>query len=182
MLTSEPELVSTIAPASLTAGAIAPFFYYFAYGSCMCPVDLKRSLGENTHPYVVGPATRKGYRLGFHYYSAKRRCGALDILPDAHSTVQGVLYQLPWRLSDRLDQREGVHQNGYRHESVAIACGTQQYVGVRTYVVVKKTPIEIPPNDWYFNVVLRGAVTCQLPETYCWQLFDYMRGLQSACA
>ena len=89
MLTSEPELVSTIAPAVSESGAIAPFFYYFAYGSCMCPVDLKRSLGENTHPYVVGPATLKGYRLGFHYYSAQRQCGALDILPDAHSAVQG---------------------------------------------------------------------------------------------
>jgi nitrogen fixation protein NifT len=56
--------------------------YYFAYGSCMCPVDLKRSLGESTHRYVIGPATLKHHRLGFHYYSAKRQCGALDILPD----------------------------------------------------------------------------------------------------
>ena len=29
-------------------------FYYFAYGSCMCPVDLKRTMGEKMHPYVVG--------------------------------------------------------------------------------------------------------------------------------
>jgi hypothetical protein len=43
-----------------------PMFYYFAYGSCMCPVDLKRSLGEKTHVYVIGPATLKGYRLGFY--------------------------------------------------------------------------------------------------------------------
>ncbi|MEM6839782.1 MAG: gamma-glutamylcyclotransferase, partial [Cyanobacteria bacterium P01_C01_bin.120] len=47
---------------------------------------------------------------------------------------------------------------------------------------VKKTPMEVAPNDWYFNVVLRGAITCKLPETYCWQLFDHMRGLQQACA
>ncbi|NEQ83454.1 MAG: gamma-glutamylcyclotransferase, partial [Moorea sp. SIO2I5] len=32
-------------------------FYYFAYGSCMCPVDLKRSLGEDTHNLVIGTAT-----------------------------------------------------------------------------------------------------------------------------
>lgn len=157
-------------------------FYYFAYGSCMCPVDLKRSLGESTHAYVVGPATLKGYRLGFRYYSAQRHCGALDISPDAASEVQGVLYSLPWRLSDRLDQREGVSQGHYRHEYVAIGCGPQQYVGVRTYTVVQKTPIEIAPNDWYFSVVLRGAVTCKLPETYCWELFNHMRGLQQACA
>lgn len=96
--------------------------------------------------------------------------------------MQGVLYRLPQRLSDRLDRREGVHQGGYRRESVTIQSGEQSYVGVRTYVVVKKTPIEVAPNDWYFNVVLRGAITCKLPETYCWQLFDHMRGLQQACA
>ena len=159
-----------------------PTFYYFAYGSCMCPVDLKRSLGESTHAFVVGPATLRGYRLGFRYYSAKRQCGALDILPDPSRSIQGVLYRLPWRLSDRLDQREGVGQGDYRRESVAVEQAGQPYIGVRTYAVVQKTPTEIAPNDWYFNVVLRGAITCQLPETYCWQLFDYMRGLQLACA
>lgn len=174
---SDPQLSTTA-----DAEAAEPYFYYFAYGSCMCPVDLKRSLGENTHPYVIGPATLKGYRLGFHYYSAKRQCGALDILPDTASEIHGVLYRLPWRLSERLDQREGVHQKDYRHESIAVESWGQTYVGVRTYVVVQKTPVEIPPNDWYFNVVLRGAITCKLPETYCWELFDYMHSLQKTCA
>lgn len=170
---------------STAAAALAvseDFFYYFAYGSCMCPVDLKRSLGENTHLYVVGPATLKGYRLGFHYYSTQRQCGALDIVPDAAGEVHGVLYRLPRRLSDRLDQREGVQRGDYRHESVAVEQGGQPFVGVRTYAVVQKTSEEVPPNDWYFNVVLRGAITCRLPEQYCWQLFDYMRRLQRACA
>ncbi|PPT09685.1 hypothetical protein CKA32_006236 [Geitlerinema sp. FC II] len=155
-------------------------FYYFAYGSCMCPVDLKRSLGENTHLYVIGIATLKGYRIGFHYYSSQRQCGALDILPDPTGEVQGVLYKLPWRLSDRLDRREGVRQNAYRHEWVTVDRGNQTYIQARTYVVVQKTSIEIPPNDWYFNVVMRGATTCRLPENYCWQLFQHMYGLQLA--
>ncbi|NJN20477.1 MAG: gamma-glutamylcyclotransferase [Leptolyngbya sp. RL_3_1] len=180
LITRKPESV----PDRLPGGYIPtePVFYYFAYGSCMCPVDLKRSLGENTHRYVIGPATLKHYRLGFHYYSAKRQCGALDILPDPAREVQGVLYRLPWRLSDRLDQREGVAHGDYRQESVVVGCGEQRYVGVRTYSVVHKTPVEIPPNDWYFKVVLQGAITCKLPEQYCWQLFDHMRSLQRACA
>lgn len=148
----------------------------------MCPVDLKRSLGENTHAYVVGTATLRGHRLGFHYYSHKRQCGALDILPDPTRKVQGVLYRLPQRLSHRLDRRERVHQGDYRHEQVSVESDGQRYGQVRTYVVVHKTPVEIPPNDWYFNVVLRGAITCKLPEHYCWQLFDHMRSLQMACA
>ena len=155
-----------------------PYFYYFAYGSCMCPVDLKRSLGENTHPYVIGPAILQGYRLGFHYYSTQRQSGALDILPDPGHQVEGVLYRLPWQLSPRLDQREGVQQGDYRREWVTVDGNRQTYRRVRTYSVVQKTSTEIPPNDWYFNIVMRGATTCKLPEQYCWQLFDHMRKLQ----
>lgn len=155
-----------------------PMFYYFAYGSCMCPVDLKRSLGENTHPYVVGPATLKGYRLGFYCYYPRRNCGVLDVVPDTASSVEGVLYRLPWRLSDRLDEREDVGNNCYRHEMVDIRCAGKLYGNVRTYVVVNKLSEEVAPNDWYFNVVMRGAVTCGLPEQYCWNLFDRMYQLQ----
>jgi cation transport regulator ChaC len=153
-------------------------FYYFAYGSCMCPVDLKRSLGESTHPYVVDTGILKGYRLGFYLYSPTRKCGVLDVVKDSKHSVKGVLYQLPWRLSDYLDNREGVSQGLYRHEIVDIYCQEQIYKNVRTYVVVNKLTQEIAPNDWYFNIVLRGAVTCGLPEEYCWHLFNHMYQLQ----
>ncbi|MFE4105403.1 gamma-glutamylcyclotransferase [Almyronema epifaneia] len=149
-------------------------FYYFAYGSCMCPVDLKRSLAEKTHAYVIGPATLKGHRLGFYRRSRLRNCGVLDITPDPHSTVQGVLYRLPWRLSDRLDERE----EGYTQTFVTVDCNARQYAATRTYTVLEKLTYEIAPNDWYFNVVLRGALTCGLPEQYCWQLFHHMHRLQ----
>lgn len=153
-------------------------FLYFAYGSCMCPVDLKRTLGENTHSFVVGPATLKGYRLSFNRRSVLRNCGVLDIVKDAAASMEGVLYRLPWRLSEALDQREEVPQGGYRQEMVNVSCHHQMYTGVRTYVVVNKLTQELAPNDWYFNVVLRGAITCGLSEEYRWQLFDHMHQLQ----
>jgi cation transport regulator ChaC len=155
-----------------------PSFYYFAYGSCMCPVDLKRSLGENTHPYVLGTATLKGYRLGFYRHSPHRNCGVLDMVQEPTSSVEGVLYQLPLRLSDRLDEREEVPKGGYRHEYIDVYCNGRLYKHVRTYVVINKLAAELAPNDWYFNVVLRGAITCGLPEQYCWQLFEHMYQLQ----
>jgi len=151
-----------------------PGFYYFAYGSCMCPVDLKRSLGEVTHPFVIGPATLQNYRLGFFRRSHRRNCGVLDIVKEPDSIVEGVLYQLPWRLSERLDERE----EGYCHETIEVWCKGQRYKEVRTYTVIEKLTEEHAPNDWYFNVVLRGAVTCGLPEPYCWQLFHHMHNLQ----
>lgn len=155
-------------------------FYYFAYGSCMCPVDLKRSLGESTHRYVIGPASLKGYRLGFYHYSARRCCGALDIVPEPTSEVHGVLYRLPDRLSTLLDEREGVHLGYYRHEWVTVEHQGNAFSDVRTYAVIDKLPAELAPNDWYFDVVLRGAIACGLPEPYCWQLFEHMRTLQQA--
>jgi len=73
-----------------------------------------------------------------------------------------------------LDIREEIPRNGYRHEYIDVCCGGKVYKNVRTYVVVDKLAEELAPNDWYFNVVLRGAVTCGLPEQYCWQLFNHM--------
>ncbi|MGK7887740.1 MAG: gamma-glutamylcyclotransferase [Leptolyngbyaceae cyanobacterium] len=154
-------------------------FYYFAYGSCMCPVDLKRSLGESTHPYVIGPAYLNGYRLGFYHRSQKRNCGALDIVRDGTSVVHGVLYQLPDHLAPRLDDREGVHMGCYRRETIQVECQGRYYDDVQTYSVVDKLPVELAPNDWYFEVVMRGAVVCGLPESYCWKLFDHMCRLQT---
>lgn len=149
-------------------------FYYFAYGSCMCPVDLKRSLGEPTHSYVVGPAVLHNYRLGFFRRSQRRNCGVLDIAADPNAHVYGVLYKLPLRLSDRLDERE----EGYCHEIITVQCRDQFIKRVRTYTVMDKTIEEHAPNDWYFNIVMRGAVTCGLPESYCWRLFHHMHSLQ----
>ena len=151
-----------------------PYFYYFAYGSCMCPVDLKRSLGESTHPYVVGPATLPGYRLGFFRRSERRQCGVLDVVSDSTQSVEGVLYRLPQRLGNRLDVREV----GYCHEMVTVVCRGRQYSNTRTYTVKEKLMHEIAPNDWYLNVVLRGAYTCGLSEQYCWKLFHHMHYLQ----
>ncbi len=154
------------------------YFDYFAYGSCMCPVDLKRSLQENTHHYIIGTATLKGYRLGFYRRSVRRNCGVLDVVCDPNSSVEGVLYRLPWRLSNLLDKREEVPNNGYRQEMVTVETKQAVYQNVRTYVVVDKLTAEIAPNDWYSNVVLRGAVTCGLPEQYYWQLFNHIYKLQ----
>ena len=155
-----------------------PTFYYFAYGSCMCPVDLKRSLGEHTHKYVIGPATLKGYRLSINRKSVLRNCGVLDIVPEPTSSVEGVLYRLPLRLSDALDEREEVPRGGYRREAIEVRAHGRLYQNVRTYVVVDKLAEELAPNDWYFHVVLRGAVTCGLSEAYVWNLFNHMHQLQ----
>lgn len=144
----------------------------------MCPVDLKRTFEENTYPYIIGPATLKDYRLRFSRRSLRRNCGALDVVPERGEIVEGVLYQLPFRFSDRLDEREEVPRGGYRRETIDVCVNGTMYTNVRTYVVVDKLPEELAPNDWYFNVVMRGAVTCGLPEPYCWQLFHHMHQLQ----
>jgi hypothetical protein len=126
----------------------------------------------------VGVARLNGYRLGFYYRSPHRGCGCLDIVKDSNSYVEGVLYRLPCRLSDRLDLREDVSMGGYQHETITVRIGHQIYPQVRTYSVVNKLNYELAPNDWYSNVVLRGASTCGLTEQYFWQLFYHIYQLQ----
>lgn len=146
----------------------------------MCPVDLQRTLGESAYPYVIGPAKLYDYRLGFYRRSVRRNCGALDVVPDRGHVVEGVLYRLPWRVSDRLDDREEVPRGGYHQTFVTVLCRGETYKNVRTYVVVNKLPQELAPNDWYMQVVLRGATTCGLSKAYCWGLFEHMHQLQRA--
>lgn len=154
-------------------------FYYFAYGSCMCPVDLARTIGEDAHRFVVGRGILKDHRLAFNRKSPKREsCGVLDVVPHMGSHVEGVLYHLPWRVSDKLDEREEVPSNGYRQAEVVIDCQGQQFERVRTYVVVDKAAQEVPPDDWYFYIVMRGAMTAGLSCDYSWQLFNHMKCLQ----
>jgi hypothetical protein len=81
-------------------------------------------------------------------------------------------------LSDRLDEREEIPTRGYQRDTITVSCRDRIYTDVRTYSVIDKLPRELAPNDWYFNVVLRGAVTCGLSEQYCWQLFEHMYSLQ----
>ncbi|HEY9690318.1 MAG TPA: gamma-glutamylcyclotransferase [Coleofasciculaceae cyanobacterium] len=181
---SRAPIADRLPPASLLTNrndnhsAADPTFLYFAYGSCMCPVDLQRTLGEPAYPFAIGPAVLEGHRLGFNWRSPRRDCGVLDVVPDARSRVFGVLYELPWRVSDRLDDREDVPRGGYRRETITVTSQGRHYANVRTYVVVDKLPRELAPNDWYFSVVLRGATTCGLPEEYCWKLFHHMVQLQ----
>lgn len=154
-------------------------FYYFAYGSCMCPVDLTRTIGEDASAMVIGTGILPDYRLAFNRKSPKRQsCGVLDVMPHAGSHVEGVLYRLPWSVSEKLDVREEVPNNGYRQEQITVNCLGQRYEAVRTYVVVEKTPQEVPPDDWYFYVVMRGAMTSGLSRDYSWRLFNHMKRLQ----
>ncbi|WP_099239201.1 gamma-glutamylcyclotransferase family protein [Synechococcus sp. BDU 130192] len=154
-------------------------FYYFAYGSCMCPVDLARTIEEDAHQFVVGRGILQNYRLAFNRLSPKRKsCGVLDVVPHAGSHVEGVLYHLPWRVSEKLDLREEVPTNGYRQTQVTVECQGQRFPSVRTYVVVNKTPQEVPPDDWYFYIVMRGAMTAGLSRDYSWRLFNHMKRLQ----
>jgi cation transport regulator ChaC len=150
------------------------FFDYFAYGSCMCPIDLQRSLGEPIEPYLVGNAELRGYRLGFYFYISHRNSGALDLVPAPDSIVHGVLYRLPLRLGQKLDEREV----GYRHELISIDCLGQPYDRVRTYVAIDKLAAEQPPNEWYASIVMRGATNCNLPAHYRHKLHQHMLRLQ----
>jgi len=161
--------------------ATGSHFYYFAYGSCMCPQDLQRSLGEPVVP-LAAPAVLAGYRLGYTRFSLARQGGVLDILPEPASRVLGVLYALPWHVSDRLDAREAVPSGGYRRATVTVTADERSFAATRTYTVVEKRAVECPPDDRYLDIVWRGALASGLPPAYCQQLRARARHLQTRAA
>ncbi|GEM_PF-2053299 len=78
------------------------------------------------------------------------------------------------RISDQI----GIHIGSDKPEQVKVFCKGQVYTHVRTYTVINKLQQELVANGWYFDVVMRGAITCGLTEEYCWRLFEHMYRLQ----
>lgn len=127
---------------------------YFAYGSCMCPEDLRRDVG-NFQP--VSAAVVRGFRLGFTRYSRARKGGVADLVPDLNSEVEGVLYRLPLSELPALDVREGAPDN-YRRDFIAVRTPDgKMYDRVLTYVVADKVPMDIPPHPDYAQTIFSGA-------------------------
>lgn len=147
--------------------------YYFAYGSCMGD-DLR----EDVPTFVrCGLAVLNGYRVAFSHKSLKRQGGVADIVRDASSVVEGVLYEFDTVYLAALDRREGVHSGVYRRIPVVVhsACGVVEAWAVE---VVDKSEPEIAPHEDYADLVLKGAEP-YVSSNYYDRLLGHIRALMS---
>lgn len=85
---------------------------YFAYGSNM---DETRMRKRCPSAQVMSIARLPGFRLAFTRFSTNNRCGAADIIPEAHGAIWGVVYQIkdedrPFQLGKLRRQRIPRHK------------------------------------------------------------------------
>jgi cation transport regulator ChaC len=128
---------------------------YFAYGSCMLEESFCRTVGTGNYE-VLGKAVVNGYRLSFTLYSANRKGGVADLVPDPDGQVEGVLYRLSPEALPLLDEREGVGIGRYRRKEVTVIHQGEP-VRAMTYEVVNKERTELPPSWEYAGLIARGA-------------------------
>ncbi len=134
---------------------------YFAYGSNLDLVDLYRWCVERGHPdarpRLVGPAWLPDHELVFHYRSAARGGGALDVRPRRGAAVPGALLACDDAAWDALDEKEGA---GRTYARVAVrALGPDGALHeATTYQVTDafREPRHVPPTSAYVETVERG--------------------------
>lgn len=129
---------------------------YFAYGSCMDPDSFSYTV-DPRYFEVVGAAVLRDYTLAFTLYSGNRDGGVADVIPSSGDYVEGVLYNLRSEALPPLDEREGVSVGLYEQQTIAVECNNNT-IEAMTYMVVQKSPVEIPPSTAYAQLIYNGAV------------------------
>ena len=158
--------------------SFAPPLLYFAYGSNMDPIQMRRRCPSAR---FVGIARLAGHRLAFSRRSMRRRSGVADVVPDpvgvgevgaAGAEVWGIVYRL---LSARdiavLDAAEGFDPHRRRAQSyiretrlVELGAGGKP-TPVNIYIAQRQKSPPLPTAA-YMDHLMRGAAHWGLPEGY----------------
>ncbi|MEE2760461.1 MAG: gamma-glutamylcyclotransferase family protein [Pseudomonadota bacterium] len=155
-------------PVLPTQPDLMPPLLYFAYGSNMDPVQIRRRCPSFR---FVAIASLANHRLAFSRRSTRRRSGVADVVPAEGEEVWGVVYRL---LSQRdievLDAAEGFNPvrrrgQGYTREIRVVAIGGMLPSRANIYIAQRqKNPP--PPTSAYIAHMTRGAVHWGLPAGY----------------
>ena len=139
---------------------------YFAYGSNLEPVQMKRRCPSHR---VVGRATLPGHRLVFPVRSGGDWGGGVAGIepcdaPDA--TVHGVLFEVDDADLAALDRYEAVAEGMYRRERVTVHLEDGGATESWTYYATPDPTGPSPPSRRYLNAILAGARHHGLPGSY----------------
>ena len=141
---------------------------YFAYGSNMAGSVMEAACAEHR---FLGPVRLPGYRFAFMRRSVRTGTGVADIVPDAHGSVWGALYELERDRLGPLDRKETLG-SAYEHLDVMVLSDDGASHHAMAYSVIAKEPVEIRPSLAYVQGLIEGARERSLPE-------DYLASLQS---
>lgn len=136
--------------------------FYFAYGSNMSTLRIKRRIGSAT---VLSTGHLSEHALRFHKRSvdgsAKCNIEHTKLLDDK---VYGVIFEIHKSEKAILDRYEGLG-NGYEEKRVSTYLPDGRIIAATTYYATH-IDASLQPYHWYKEHVLRGAREHALPDEH----------------
>ncbi|MBI2483157.1 gamma-glutamylcyclotransferase [Candidatus Uhrbacteria bacterium] len=136
----------------------------FAYGSNMHLPDLRRWLeehGENPDGILRSePATLRGWRIAWNYFSRKRNGGAANIVRAIGHILPGVVVSVDRPTLEAIDYKEGhpqYYDRGKRRLRVRLASGTD--ILAWTYIARREHWQRelVQPRRAYLDLLIEAA-------------------------
>jgi len=145
-------------------------FYYFAYGSNLLLVEIRRSCPRATRKCVV---KLPDYALTFPRKSINRNCGVASIEARQGSEVWGGVYEIATSERQELEKREGFRpnrpssSNSYAPQDVIVFVDgdLDKPLEVLTFVANPQPNPPLPSND-YKDLIIAGAREWNLDAKY----------------
>ncbi len=132
---------------------------YFAYGSNLATEDVARWCAARNRERPswrwVGPAELPDHTLTYHYHSAARDGGALDVIPHRGASVPGGLFEVPD--FDLLDAKEGAPSRYERFECVALQDGAWCHATTYRVTSAHRQARFVAPSRAYVETVRAGC-------------------------
>ncbi len=146
---------------------------YFAYGSNMARAVMQEACPQ--HRYL-GRARLPGHRLAFTRRSVRTGTGVADVVADSQREVWGALYTLDGADLETLDRKEGAGW-AYERTSVRVYADGGAAHDAAAYVVLVRSPAEIPPSAAYARGLIEAARARALPDHYIEALSSSLNAL-----
>jgi hypothetical protein len=150
------------------------YIMLFQYGSNMDPDRLNSAGRLGGDARIVGVGRLRGWGIRFDLYSENNQSGVTDIVPSAREHVEGILYEVPYRLvvspraeRSRMDEIEGAglgEKSNYKRQKISVWRNRRKvealtYVGTTTgrKRFLSRAPEDHLVSEAYFGHILTGA-------------------------
>lgn len=136
----------------------------FAYGSNMNIERLKKRTPSATK---VSNASLRGYQFKCNKVSNTGSSkGNIVFTNNPDDTVWGVIFEIDDKEKKALDEAEGLGY-GYNETKLTVQCCNNQDQLVQVYVADPgAVNNNLPPFDWYKDLIVSGAESNDLPADY----------------
>lgn len=139
-------------------------FYYFAYASNLLRQRMMVTGFKSMKFECI--ARIDNYRLTFGYKSNKWAGAVATIESSQGDHVWGAVWSIDESELTLLDDQEGVNKGIYERLEVAAVDCSNKVIKCKSYRLLKTGPSDNKPSCHYLDVILRGAISCGLPNDY----------------